>query len=164
MEFARPGLAGENRLHASADDSCRRSRITTIGTMFRNLLNTLCIGAGGAIGTILRFWISGVIANAFGERFPTGTLVVNITGSMIIGFFSALTGPEGRMMVKPLGRQFFMIGVCGGYTTFSSFSLQTLNLARENQWGLAWLNAGLSLLFCLLGVWLGFLAGESLNR
>jgi len=132
--------------------------------MFRDFWNTLYIGAGGMLGTILRFWISGVVAQAFGERFPTGTLVINVTGSFIIGVFATLTGPEGRMMVKPLGRQFFMIGICGGYTTFSSFSLQTLNLAREGQWGYALLNVGLSLLLCLGGVWLGFLAGETLNR
>jgi CrcB protein len=132
--------------------------------MLRDFFNTLCIGAGGAVGTMLRFWISGVVAQAYGERFPTGTLVINITGSIVIGFFAALTGPEGRLMVKPLGRQFFMIGICGGYTTFSSFSLQTLNLAREGQWAYAALNVGLSVLLCLGGVWLGFMAGESLNR
>jgi len=132
--------------------------------MLRDFWNTLCIGAGGALGTILRFWLGGMIAQAFGERFPTGTLVINVTGSMVIGFFAALTGPEGRLMVKPLGRQFFMIGICGGYTTFSSFSLQTLNLAREGQWGYAGLNVGLSVLLCLVGVWLGYMAGEALNR
>lgn len=124
----------------------------------------MCIGAGGALGTMLRFWISGVVAQAYGERFPTGTLVINVTGSFVIGVFATVTGPEGRMMAPPLARQFFMIGICGGYTTFSSFSLQTLNLAREGQWGYAALNVGLSLLLCLGGVWLGFVAGETLNR
>ena len=132
--------------------------------MLRDFLNTLWIGAGGALGTMLRFWISGVVANSFGERFPTGTLVINVTGSFVIGLFATLAGPEGRMMVRPLSRQFFMIGICGGYTTFSSFSLQTLNLAREGQWIYAGLNIGLSVVLCLVGVWLGFLAGETLNR
>jgi len=132
--------------------------------MLRDIWNTLCIGAGGALGTMLRFWISGVVAQAYGERFPTGTLVINVTGSFVIGVFATVTGPEGRMMAPPLARQFFMIGICGGYTTFSSFSLQTLNLAREGQWGYAALNVGLSLLLCLGGVWLGFVAGETLNR
>jgi len=135
-----------------------------MGTMLRNCWTYLCIGAGGALGTMLRFWISGVVAQAFGERFPTGTVVINVTGSFVIGFFATLTGPEGRLMVGPLGRQFFMIGICGGYTTFSAFSLQTLNLARDGQWAYAALNVGLSLLLCLGGVWLGFLAGETLNR
>jgi len=132
--------------------------------MLRDCWNYLCVGAGGAMGTILRFWISGMIAQAYGERFPTGTLVINITGSFVIGLFATLTGPEGRWMVGSLPRQFFMIGICGGYTTFSSFSLQTLNLARDGQWGYAALNIGLSLALCLIGVWLGFLAGETLNR
>ena len=132
--------------------------------MLRNCWNYLCVGAGGALGTILRFWISGIVAQAYGERFPTGTLVINITGSFVIGLFATLTGPDGRWLVGPLPRQFFMIGICGGYTTFSSFSLQTLNLARDGQWGYALLNIALSVTLCLIGVWLGFLAGETLNR
>ncbi len=132
--------------------------------MLRDFLNTLCIGAGGALGTMLRFWLSGVIANAFGERFPTGTLVINITGSFVIGIFAAVAGPEGRWIVAPLPRQFFMTGICGGYTTFSSFSLQTLRLAQDHQWLYAGLNVGLSVVLCLAGVWLGFMAGQSLSR
>jgi len=132
--------------------------------MLRNLWTYFCVGAGGALGTILRYWISGVVAQAYGDRFPVGTMVINISGSFVIGLFNTLTGPEGRMMAGSLPRTFFMIGVCGGYTTFSSFSLQTLALAREGQWAYAALNVGLSVLLCLLGVWLGFLAGETLNR
>jgi len=132
--------------------------------MLRNYWNYLCVGAGGALGTILRFWISGIVAQAYGERFPTGTLVINVTGSFVIGLFATLTGPDGRLLVGPLPRQFFMIGICGGYTTFSSFSLQTLNLARDGQWAYAFLNVALSVALCLIGVWLGFMAGEGLNR
>jgi CrcB protein len=132
--------------------------------MLRSFWTYLCVGAGGFIGTILRYWISGMVAQAVGEQFPTGTLVINITGSFVIGFIFTLTGPEGRSIMSPLARNFFMIGICGGYTTFSSFSLQTLNLARAGQMGYAALYIGLSVGLCLLGVWLGFLAGESLNR
>jgi CrcB protein len=133
--------------------------------MLRDLSTTLLIGAGGALGTILRYWLSGVIAQTpIGERFPLGTMVINVTGSIAIGLFAALTGPEGRLMVKSLGRQMFMIGVCGGYTTFSSFSLQTLTLAQNKQWGYAGLNVALSVLLCLGGVWLGFAAGQTMNR
>lgn len=132
--------------------------------MLRDLYNTLWIGCGGAIGTMLRFWISGVVAQAVGERFPVGTLVINVTGSFVIGLFASVTAPQGRLMVPSLGRQFFMIGICGGYTTFSSFSLQTLNLAREGQWAYATLNVVLSVLLCLAGVWLGSMAGETFNR
>ena len=132
--------------------------------MLRNCWTYLCVGAGGALGTVLRFWISGIVAQAYGERFPTGTLVINITGSFVIGILASLTGPDGRWMVGPLPRQFFMIGICGGYTTFSSFSLQTLNLARDGEWGYALLYIALSVILCLVGVWLGFMAGDGLNR
>ena len=81
-----------------------------------------------------RYWLSGVSARLFGETFPWGTLLVNIIGSLIIGFFVALTGPEGRYNVDPDMRLFVMVGLCGGYTTFSAFSLQTMVLMQEGEW------------------------------
>jgi fluoride exporter len=110
---------------------------------------------GGALGTGARFWASGFIAERAGEFFPLGTLVVNVSGSFVVGFFAALTGSEGPVLVSPRFRQFFMIGVCGGYTTFSSFSLQTLDLARDGDWLKALLNTLLSFACCLAAVWLG---------
>src|ERR1700739_309163 len=94
----------------------------------------LAVALGGALGTVGRYFISGVVANAFGETFPWGTLNINITGSFVIGFFGTLTAPDGRLMVSGTTRQFVMVGLCGGYTTFSSFSLQTLNLMRGGEW------------------------------
>jgi fluoride exporter len=110
---------------------------------------------GGALGTGARFWISGFIAERGGEFFPLGTLVVNVSGSFVIGFLAAFTDPEGPVLLSPRFRQFFMVGVCGGYTTFSSFSLQTLELARDGDWLKALLNTVLSLGCCLAAVWLG---------
>ena len=98
------------------------------------MLSYLWVSIGGAFGSAARFWISGVAAQRYGQTFPYGTLTVNVTGSFIIGFFAALTDPEGRWLVSPSFREFFMIGVCGGYTTFSSFSLQTLSFAQEGEW------------------------------
>ena len=118
-------------------------------------LSYLWIAVGGALGSVARFWLSGVVANRFGETFPWGTLIVNVSGSFIIGVFAASTGPEGRWLVSPGFRQFFMIGICGGYTTFSSFSLQTLNLLREREYFHAGGNVLLSVALCLVGVWLG---------
>ena len=119
---------------------------------------------GSGLGGLLRFRCSGLVARAFGETFPWGTLLVNVTGSFLIGLYAIVTGPDGRLLVGSTARQFVMIGVFGGYTTFSSFSLQTLNLARDGQWGLAAANIILSLALCLGGVWLGFAAGVALNR
>src|SRR5207253_4294793 len=109
-------------------------------------------------------FISGVVANQFGDGFPWGTLVVNVTGSFIIGFFATLTAPEGRMFAGSSTRHFFMTGICGGYTTFSAFSLQTLNLAREGEWLRAGANTVGSVVLCLIAVWLGHLAAASLNQ
>src|SRR4051812_28932623 len=83
------------------------------------------VASGGALGSVSRFFLSGVVANHFGGTFPWGTLIVNVTGSFAIGFFATLTAPEGRWLAGADTRQFFMTGICGGYTTFSSFSLQT---------------------------------------
>jgi CrcB protein len=122
------------------------------------------VALGSAIGGTLRFWLSGLIAAWAGQTFPWGTLVINITGSVAIGFFATLTAPEGRVFVPGEWRQFFMIGVCGGYTTFSSFSLQTLSLAQDGEFLPAAMNIILSVALCLLGVWLGHAGALILNK
>ncbi len=119
------------------------------------MLDYILVMVGGALGTGARFWASGFVAERVGEFFPWGTLVVNVTGSFAIGFLAAFTDPEGPFLVSPRLRQFFMIGVCGGYTTFSSFSLQTLDLVRDGDWFKASLNTLLSVACCLTAVWLG---------
>jgi fluoride exporter len=119
------------------------------------MLEYILVMVGGALGTGARFWVSGFVAERGGELFPLGTLVVNITGSFAVGFFAAFMNPEGFFLMPPRLRQFFMIGVCGGYTTFSSFSLQTLDLVRDGDWFKAGLNTLLSFVCCLAAVWLG---------
>jgi CrcB protein len=128
------------------------------------MLSYLLIGIGGAIGSVVRFWVSGLIATRFGQTFPLGTLVVNVTGSFVIGLFAALSEPEGRWLINPSLRQFFMIGICGGYTTFSSFSLQTLALVQEGEWFHAVMNSIASFVLCLFAVWLGYLVITLINR
>ena len=98
-----------------------------------------------------------------GETFPWGTLLVNITGSLIIGFFATPTGLDGPIFASSTVRQFVMIGLCGGYTTFSSFSLQTLNLANDGEWLQAGGNIIGSVVLCLLAVWLGHILAVSIN-
>lgn len=124
----------------------------------------LWIMVGSAIGGAARYWVSGAVANRIGETFPWGTMLVNISGSFVIGFFATLTGPDGRLLVGTPARQFVMIGLCGGYTTFSSFSLQTLNLTLDGEWLRAGANAVLSLVLCLLAVWLGHILAALLNQ
>jgi len=121
------------------------------------------IFVGGGLGSVARWGVSGLVANRVGETFPWGTLLINVSGSFVIGLFATVTGPEGRWMAPVSFRQFFMLGICGGYTTFSSFSLQTLRLAEDGQWFKAGANAVLSLVLCLVGVWLGHLLAGNLN-
>jgi fluoride exporter len=120
----------------------------------------LWIGLGSALGGMARFWCSGVMARLIGETFPWGTLFVNVLGSLIIGFFATMTAPDGRLFVDATMRQFVMLGVLGGFTTFSSFSLQTLNLLNDGEWLYAGLNIGASVILCLVAVWIGHIVAE----
>lgn len=124
----------------------------------------LWIMLGSALGGGARFWVASVIGNQIGETFPWATIIVNVTGSFAIGFFATLTGPDGRLLVGSTARQFVMIGLCGGYTTFSSFSLQTLYLVRDGEMVNAGANILLSVTLCLIAVWLGSIAAAAFNQ
>lgn len=115
------------------------------------------------MGTVCRFWLGGFVAQRF-PVFPMGTLIINVTGSFVIGLFASLTSGTGPLLVPPAVRAFVMVGICGGYTTFSSFSLQTLNLAQDGEWLYAGLNVLLSVFLCLLAVWGGHVAGLFLQK
>ena len=121
------------------------------------------IAVGSALGGMGRYFCSGVAARLIGVTFPWGTLIVNVVGSFIIGFFATLTGPDGRVFVGSAARQFVLVGFCGGYTTFSSFSLQTLNLMQDGEWAYAGLNITISLILCLAAAWAGYALAVSLN-
>lgn len=127
-------------------------------------MNLFLVILGGALGSGMRYLLAGVVAERCGESFPLGTLAVNVIGSVAIGFFATATGTEGRWLVSPASRIFFMTGVCGGFTTFSSFSLQTLSLARDAEWLFAGLNILGSVALCLIGVWVGHVLAATLNR
>jgi CrcB protein len=128
------------------------------------VITYLWIALGGALGSMARYGCSSLAAGWFGETFPWGTLIINVVGSLVIGFFAALTGPDGRLLVAPDARQFVMVGICGGYTTFSSFSLQTLNLARAGDLLGAGGNIVGSVVLCLVAVWLGHVGASALNQ
>lgn len=127
------------------------------------MMASVWIAIGSALGGVARYWCSGVAARLIGETFPWGTLIVNVVGSFIIGFFATLTGPDGRLFASSAARQFVMIGFCGGYTTFSSFSIQTLNLVQDGEWLQAGGNIVGSVVLCLVAVWAGYVAAVAFN-
>jgi CrcB protein len=124
----------------------------------------LWVTLGSALGGVARYLCSGLVARLIGETFPWGTLTVNVAGSFLIGLIATVTGTDGRLLVPPEARQFMMTGLMGGFTTFSSFSLQTLTLAQDGEWLLAGANALGSLVLCVAGVWVGHVVAIAINR
>jgi CrcB protein len=114
----------------------------------------LVVTIGSAIGGLLRFAITRAIPTA-SSGFPYGTVLINVIGSFVIGFFGTLTLQTGKYAASDNLRLFVMIGVCGGFTTFSSFSLQTFTLLQSGGWGRALANVLLSVALCLGAVALG---------
>jgi protein CrcB len=127
------------------------------------MLTYLYVALGGAIGSVARAWTTNLMVGLAGPQFPWGTILINIVGSFIIGFFGALTSGDGRFQVPGEARAFVMVGICGGYTTFSSFSLQTLDLLRDGKLGGAFVNVALSLILCLAAVTAGYASAAELN-
>jgi CrcB protein len=126
-------------------------------------LTYLWVGIGSAFGGIARYWISLAMTSLTGPGFPWGTILINVVGSFIIGFFGALTGIGGSLNVSGDLRVFVMVGICGGFTTFSSFSLQTLDLAHEGRWSYALANIVLSVTLCMIFVTLGHVSAAWMN-
>ena len=124
---------------------------------------TLYVVLGGAIGTFARYAIS-VAALPISRQLPWGTILINISGCALIGFFGTLTLAHGRYPVSENFRLFVMTGICGGYTTFSAFSLQTLDLMRGGAMTRALLNVALSVVLCIAAVALGHIAASKLNQ
>jgi CrcB protein len=124
----------------------------------------LWVALGGALGSIARYGCSGVVARFADAGFPFGTMVVNVSGGALIGFLAALSLPEGRVLLPPSARLFTMTGICGGYTTFSTFSLETFNLMRDGEWTRAAANVVLSVVLCIIAVLLGYAVGFKVTR
>jgi CrcB protein len=124
----------------------------------------ILIAIGGAVGSIGRYYASLLVMEISGGTFPLGTMFVNVTGAMIIGFIAALSAPEAPFLISPQTRLLLMTGMCGGYTTFSTFSLETVALINDGQWMAASLNAVGSVLLCLAAIWIGTVAAQLLGR
>ena len=126
------------------------------------MATTLWIALGGALGSVARYWIA-VLAAPLSRDLPWGTIGINIAGSFAIAFFGALTAAGGRHPLPETARLFFMVGICGGFTTFSSFSLQTLDLLRGGAPTRALANIVLSVALCLGAATLGYLVAAHIN-
>ncbi|MGO8919597.1 MAG: fluoride efflux transporter CrcB [Stellaceae bacterium] len=124
----------------------------------------LVIAIGSALGGLARYGCGLLAVALWGGLFPWGTIIINLIGSFVIGGFATLTGPDGRVYVSPLGRQFVMVGLCGGYTTFSAFSLETLELLQHARALAASANIALSLMLGLAGVWSGHAIAQKANE
>lgn len=123
-------------------------------------MQALAIAAGGAVGALLRFWASNGIYSLLGRSFPYGTLAVNVLGSLLMGYLYVLL--IDKLALGPQWRAALLIGLLGAFTTFSTFSIETLNLVEEGEMLKALLNILLSVTLCLFAAWAGVLAGRSL--
>ncbi|MFA5959806.1 MAG: fluoride efflux transporter CrcB [Tatlockia sp.] len=123
--------------------------------------NTLLIFFGAGVGGVFRYWISYFVYWVLGRDFPYGTLVVNASGSFLMGLLFAVLLERFDGLGSQL-RALLLIGFLGGYTTFSSFSLETLNLFESGDWPCAFLNVVLSVTLCIALTWLGVLGGRQL--
>jgi len=124
----------------------------------------LWVAIGGALGSVARFWLANAMAVAVGAEFPWGTLLINVLGSFVISFFGMLTGSSQRFAVPYEARIFVTVGLCGGFTTFSSFSLQTVELVRTGQAGRAGLYIAASVILCLAACALGFVTAAGVAQ
>jgi CrcB protein len=122
----------------------------------------LWVALGSAIGGVARHLVGLAGADLVGETFPWATVFINATGSFVIGFFAVISGTDSPYLIRTEARVFVMVGICGGYTTFSAFSLQSFLLIREGHALAAAANVILSMLLCLISVWLGHAAGNAL--
>ena len=124
------------------------------------MLNLFAIASGGAVGALMRFWVSGSIYSIYGHDFPYGTLVVNVLGSFLIGLLFVLLNE--RFSLDPTWRAALLIGLLGAFTTFSTFSIETLNLFLAGEMVRAALNIILSVVVCIFATWLGLLIGRQI--
>lgn len=122
------------------------------------------VAVGAAIGGVGRALVSLAAIAVAGPGFPWGTLAANAAGSFLIGFYATLTEPGGRLMVSARARQFVMTGICGGFTTFSVFSLETFRFAEAGNHAMAAINIGASVVGWLASVWIGAALASRLNR
>lgn len=122
----------------------------------------LVVALGGAVGTVARYWVGGMVGRALPSRFPFGTLIINVTGSFIIGFF--LTLVTERISINPNLRLAIAVGFVGGYTTFSTFEYESFKLLEGGSGIAGFMNVALSLMLGFLAVWGGVAMARSFDK
>jgi fluoride exporter len=132
--------------------------------MPRSCRLTVAVGLGASVGSVARYLCSLGMLHLLGPGFAWGTLTVNVLGSLLIGLYATLTEPGGRVSASPAMRQFVLAGFCGGFTTFSIFSLETLLLVERGAVAIAGINVAASVALWLLAVWIGYRIGAHVNR
>ena len=152
--------SGQTERHPTS----RMRRPAWLQTFWDKTGSYISVALGSIVGAVARFLVSVLSVSQFGDGFPWGTLFVNVTGSFAIGFYAALTGPDGRVYASPRQRLFVMVGICGGYTTFSSFSLETLRLVQSGKAETAFVYLFVSVITWIAGVWIGHALAARLNR
>ena len=150
--------------HTEKHPTSRVRRSLWLQTFWDKTGSYIAVALGSIVGAVARFLVSVVSVSQFGDGFPWGTLFVNITGSLAIGFYAALTGPDGRVFASPRQRQFVMVGICGGYTTFSAFSLETLRFVQSGKTQTAFIYLLVSAVTWIASVWIGHAWAARINR
>src|SRR6202161_1768720 len=150
--------------HTEKRPTSRVRRSPWLQTFWDKTGSYIAVAFGSIVGAVARFLVSVLSVSQFGDGFPLGTLFVNVTGSFAIGFYAALTGPEGRLIASPRQRQFVMVGICGGYTTFSAFSLETLRFVAAGKPQTAFISLLVSAVTGIASVWIGHAWAARLNR
>jgi len=149
------------RICARTTGFARKVRVGLKRSHTRSMTKYLMVGIGGALGSVLRFWVSGYVGDQLGARFPYGTFIVNCTGSFLIGFFVTILAQ--RTHWSPNWRYLIPIGFIGGYTTFSAFELEVFRSFQEGEFLVAGLNVVLSVVVGFASVWLGVIAGRTIS-
>jgi CrcB protein len=150
--------------HTEKQPTSRGRRSPWLQTFWDKTGSYIAVALGSIVGAVARFLVSVLSVSQFGDGFPWGTLFVNVTGSFAIGFYAALTGPDGRLIASPRQRQFVMVGICGGYTTFSAFSLETLRFVQSGKTQTAFIYLLVSAVTWIVSAWIGHAWAARLNR
>src|SRR6185503_403342 len=129
-----------------------------IRSFFLDTMKTILIALAGLAGTLVRYWLAGYVSRQYGETFPWGTMAVNLIGCLVTGVVFYAT--EERFVVNPTVRTVILIGLLGGFTTFSAYGLQTFIMLRDGEYGLATLNIVTSNVLGLFMVWVGYALGK----